>query len=493
MINRIVRTALFYRIAESIVPILTWAIILMPVWLSPFHPAVASYFILGFLIYFFYKSIKTIYYTAIAFELMQKALKIDWHTRLSKLSKYSEIHHFIVITNYKEKVEKLEQTIEKVKEQRYAKDKISIVLAMEEREGEVARTRSALLKQKFGSVFAGFYTTYHELVVSEVIGKASNEAYAARFIDDLVMEKKLNRKNVIITVCDADSLLPSQYLAYVTYEFIKDELRDYHFYWAPVLLYNNFWRLSMPIRVQSILSSVIRLSILPQRDELIQISTYSTNLWLLKQVNFWDTDIIPEDWHIWLQAFFKFGTKVKTLPIYLPISADPVLADGHINTFKNRYEQERRWAWGASDIPYTIVKTFQTPHIPLLAKLRKLAYLIEIHLFWPTSFFVLTLSAFIPPLINPSFKRTVLGFLLPKISSFILTLSSVLLIFIVYFDHKMREKVKVKTSLKNLPLLFIQWYMLPIISFVFSSLPALEAHTRLLLGKKLEYKVTEKI
>ena len=52
---------------------------------------------------------------------------------------------------------------------------------------------------------------------------------------------------------------------------------------------------------------------------------------------------------------------------------------------------------------------------------------------------------------------------------------------------------EVETKLLNLPLLFVQWYFLPIISFLFSSLPALEAHTRMLLGKKLEYKVTEKV
>ena len=51
----------------------------------------------------------------------------------------------------------------------------------------------------------------------------------------------------------------------------------------------------------------------------------------------------------------------------------------------------------------------------------------------------------------------------------------------------------IKTPLRNVPMLFIQWYFLPVISFFFSSLPALESHTRMLLGKKIEYKVTEKV
>lgn len=492
MLDRIVKTALFYRIAEGFIPFLTWAIILLPLWLSPFRPAVAAYCILAFMIYFLYKSMKTVYYAGVAYMLMERLGKIDWLKKLKKSKGHEDIFHFMVITNYKESVAKLEKTLQKIREQKYDLKKIYVVLAMEEREGDEAKKRSMALQEKFEGIFADFITTYHVMQPGEVVGKASNEAYAARCIEKIVVQKNISLKHVLITICDADSLLPPQYTAYLTLEFLKDPDRIYHFYWAPVLLYNNFWRMSMVIRVQSILGSVIRLSLLPQKDDLIQISTYSTNLWLLKEVGYWDPDIIPEDWHIWFQAFFKFGTKVKTLPIYLPVSADPIFGKGYLNTFKNRYEQERRWAWGASDIPYAIKRSFQTPHIPFFSKLRKVLFLMEIHVFWPSSFFILTLSAFIPPLVNPGFKRTVMGFLLPKLSSFILTSSSLLLIFIIYFDHKMREKIKIKTELKNVPLLLVQWYFLPVISFFFSSLPALEAHTRMLFGKKLEYKVTEK-
>ena len=241
------------------------------------------------------------------------------------------------------------------------------------------------------------------------------------------------------------------------------------------------------------LSSVARFAYLSQNEDLIQISTYTTNLWLLESVGYWDTDIIPEDWHIWLQAFFTLGEKVKTIPIYMPIVRDGVLSTSLIKSFQSRYSQEKRWAWGASDIPYAIVRFFNSPHISTMAKLKRILFVTEVHFLWPTSFFILAISASIPSLVNPVFGRTVLGYLLPKLSSFILTASSVSLIVIVFFDHKLRERVKIKTNLKNMPLLLIQWYFLPIISFVFSSLPALEAHTRMLLGKKLEYKVTEKL
>lgn len=493
MLEKLANSTRFYRVAESLVPFLSWMMITFPIWFSLFHPAVVGYFILAFFLYFLYKSIKNVYYAGLSYQLIERAGKINWHTRLTKNNKYQDIEHYIVICNYKESVKKLEDTIDRIINQKYALKKIHIVLAMEDREGDDAKKRGEILKNKYGEHFASFESVFHMMVPGEVVGKASNESYAVVKIYEKISEQGIDPKKVLITICDADSMLPPQYFAYTTYEYLKDKDRDYHFYWAPVLLYNNFWALPLPVRLQSILSSILRLAFLSQRDDLIQISTYTTNLWLLQQVGYWDVDIIPEDWHIWLQAFFKFGAKVKTIPIYLPILCDATLSPGLWNTFKSRYEQEMRWAWGVSDIPYAIKRSLETPHISSSLKLNKIMLLVETHLLWPTSFFILTISASIPSIVNPAFGRTVMGELLPRVSSFILTISSLLLIFILYFDYKMRERVDVKTSMVNLPLLFVQWFFLPVISFFLSSLPALEAHTRMLLGKKIEYKVTEKI
>jgi hypothetical protein len=41
-------------------------------------------------------------------------------------------------------------------------------------------------------------------------------------------------------------------------------------------------------------------------------------------------------------------------------------------------------------------------------------------------------------------------------------------------------------------LTWVQWFALPIVGIIFSCLPALDAQTRLLTGRYLEYKVTEK-
>jgi len=478
---------------EIIVPLSSWFLITLPLWLSPFHPALVAYFIIAFDLYFFSKSMSTAYACVVSYNEILFHNTIKYAKKLKKIKNYEFLKHFILIPNYKEHLHKLEETIDELIKNDYPdKNSLYLILAFEKREEE-AIDKSQLISREYKKYFKKVISCYHPLATNEEPGKASNQTFAAKIVDEFVMKYNFDRKNVLITICDADSKLPKNYFSYLSFEYLKDKNRLFHFYWAPVLLYNNFWQLPFMVRMQATLSSILRLAFLSQKENLIQVSTYSTNLWLLKKINFWDTDIIPEDWHVFFQAFFTFGGKVKTIPLFTIVNGDAVFSGGTMKTLANRYEQEKRWAWGVTDVGYVLKKFFQTPNIDFWAKFKKIAFIIETHLFWPTSFFILTISASLPPLINLSFRRTVLGLLLPKLSALILTLSSGMLILYIYLDIKLRQKVNMKTSFSNLPLLIVQWYLLPVVSFFFSSLPALDAHTRILLGKKLEYKVTEKV
>lgn len=492
MTEKIVRSGFVNKIFDVIVPVLSWLLITLPLWLSPFHPAVVAYFIIAFDLYFLYKAVSTTYFATVSYKSILSHIKIPYAKKIALLDGASEIKHFVVIPNFKEPLYKLEETLVALTKSDYPYKNIFLVLACEKRERE-AKSKAQTLVKKYKHHFANILVTSHNLVAPETPGKASNQTFAAKVVDTYVKKNKWQREQVLLTICDADSHLSENYFSYLTYEYLVDSNRLYHFYWAPVLLYKNFWQLPFFIRIQATLSSILRLAFLSQRDKLIQISTYTTNLWLLKKIKFWEVDIIPEDWHVFYQAFFTFGERIKTVPLYTIINGDAVYSGALLKTSRNRYEQEKRWAWGVSDIGYTLKKFFKTPHINPLVKLRRILFLAETHLLWTTSFFILTISASIPPLINPVFKRTVLGFLLPRLSALILTLSSLMLILYVYLDYQLRKKLKQKTRLISLPFLFIQWYLLPIVSFFFSTLPALEAHTRLLFGRKIKYKVTEKV
>ncbi|MEK9169695.1 MAG: hypothetical protein AAB788_03040, partial [Patescibacteria group bacterium] len=61
MTKRLIQTRFFQRLLEIIVPISSWFLITLPLWLSPFHPALVAYFIIAFDLYFFSKSMSTSY------------------------------------------------------------------------------------------------------------------------------------------------------------------------------------------------------------------------------------------------------------------------------------------------------------------------------------------------------------------------------------------------------------------------------------------------
>lgn len=481
------------RFLEIILPLTTWFLITLPIWLSPFHPAWVAYFLLGFDLYFFYKSLTTTIFSTISYIKLRKLERLDWKSKAESLPHFSKTFHTLIITNYKESIDKVRKTLEYLKNQDFPTKRIFILLAMEEREGPEAKNRAEILTREFKKDFGLLEAVFHPSSVAELPGKASNSAFAAKQISNIIKKRNIDPDFVTLTSCDADSLLPAKYFSYLTYEFLTDMDKYFHFYWAPVLLYSNFWEISLPVRIQATISTIVRLSLLTRPETLMQISTYSMSLKMLQNIGYWDTNIIPEDWHIFLQAFFKLGEKVKTIPIYLTVSRDAVNAKSMLATFRSRYEQEKRWAWGVTDVPYAIKNSLTTPSIPLLPKLFRVLYVIETHLFWPTSFFLLTLGASIPALVNPVFGRTSLGHNLPQISGLILTVTTTFLLILIIIDAKSRPKRPSSYSVAKTPLLIFQWILLPVISFFFSSLPALEAHTRLLIGKRLDYKVTEKL
>ena len=181
------------------------------------------------------------------------------------------------------------------------------------------------------------------------------------------------------------------------------------------------------------------------------------------------------------------------LPIFLPIYAHAAEAHGRWNTFKNQYEQLKRWAWGVSDDAYIIRQFITSKDIPFFSKAVRVSKTIEDHFLWPVNWFATTISAFLPPLLNESFNRTVLGKTLPQVTSTLLTLSLVAMVVIFVIDALNRPPRPNKRNPLSYIFQPLEFLLLPVVGFFFSALPGIDAHTRLMFGKYLEYKVTEKV
>ena len=259
------------------------------------------------------------------------------------------------------------------------------------------------------------------------------------------------------------------------------------------MFYNNIWELPAITRVPNTLASIWNLSQLPRRDRLINHANYSLSFSLLDEVGYWDPDKIPEDWGLFFKAYFHKKGKIEVEPIYLPVFVDAAQSTSFIKTIKNQYEQFKRWAWGVSDIPWILRNYFTIDDVPFWDKTMRVIFASWSHLMWPVNWFLITIGLTLPTILNPSFGRTSLGYMVPKLSSLILTLALGFLVVMIIYDNIYKPKRPSTFPRWRALLIPLEYALMPIAGFIFSALPGLDAHTRLMLGKYLEYKVTEKV
>lgn len=480
------------RLLEIAIPMISWALVTMPLWLSFWHPALVAYLIITFDVYWFYKSF-TLAITAIrSFLKMTAHTKMDWLSQAKTLTGFKNLYHVIVIPEYREPLHILRRTLGNLTRQDFPRQRLIVVLATEDKD-PTARQTAEIIKKEFASSFSKFLVTRHILHTGEVAGKSSNMAWASRKVVKKMKSWKIPVDQATITSCDADALFHPKYFSYLSVQMLTDPQNKYHFYQGAILFYSNIWRIPLPNKFVNTIGSIWNLSLLSQGGRLINFSSYSLPLSAASKAGFWDSDVIPEDYHIFFKVYFALGEKVRTMPIFLPVLVDAAESHGFLKTMINQYEQSKRWAWGVSDIPFVIRGSFLHPEIPLADRLRRVFILLEQHIFWPTNWFLLTLGSTLPPLINPAFARTVLGHNLSQFSSTILTLSALFLTIVLVIDWRIKPPRPKEFAAWKLPFLYLQWLTLPIISFFISALPGLDAHTRLMFGKRLEYRVTEKI
>ena len=482
------------RLLEILPGFVSWNLILFPVWGAFVMPLAVAYFILAFDIFWFYKSVAIAIAVVIAHLRMEASKKLNWLAEVAVFPDWRKVRHLIIIPTANEPLHILERTLSSLTQQTWPKDKLYVVMSFEgktdkkEREGKMR-----LIKRKFGRKFGKFFSTVHYLSPGETVGKHSNARHAILAFRRTLIKEPVNFDYLTVSSCDADHVYDPQYFAYLAFKFLDSPAR-YERIWQPaIVFYNNFWRLPALSRVANTFGSIWNTALLARTDRLVNQQNYSLSWNLLELIDFWDPEVIPEDYHIFFKAFFKTQGRTEVEPIYLPVSADAAESTSFIKTMVNQYEQFKRWAWGVSDDPY-IIKEFFTAHtVSLSNKIIRVLKVIEDHFLWPVNWFLITIGINVVTFLNPAFGRTVIGYTLPRISSTILTICLLFLGIILWVDARQRPPRPDWFPRSRAILLPFEFILMPVVGFIFNALPGLDAHTRLMLGKYLEYRVTEKV
>jgi len=489
-----VRKTTFDRLLEILPGLTSYSLIIFPVVGSFFSPLAVAYYILFFDLLWLYKSVVMTIAALVSYFRVKASQKMDWLGELKAFgSDADKVHHVVIIPTYKEPISILERTLDALVAQDFPKQRMIVALGGEAREKNI-KAKLAQLKAKYQDKFGYFLTTIHPDLPGEVKGKSSNSAWIIKqVVKKVIRPNRIPVDYTTVTSLDADVALHPKYYSYLTFKFLDDPERYLRFWQPGVMFYNNFWSIPAPVRVVNTFATIWMLALLSRPDRLVNFSSYSTSLRLLQEVGYWDVDVIPEDYRIFFKSFFYFNGQVEVIPIFLPAYADAAEANGYLATLKNQYEQLKRWAWGVSDDPYVIKQYLTTPKVSFLNKTIRLLRIIEDHFLWPVNWFVITIGVNIILLVNPYFTHTIIGYTLPKLSSFILSLTLISLVIIMIIDAKQRPKRPSWFPRWRAWLIPFEFILMPIVGFFFNALPGLDAHTRLMLGRYLEYRVTEKV
>jgi len=263
--------------------------------------------------------------------------------------------HWVILPNYEEDVETLSESLESVAQSMIAREKICVLLAMEEREKD-AQSKAKLLKAKFADRFREVAITMHPPdLPNDPPGKASNVAWAFRWLNETVRDAGQDPFRVLLTIADADSNFHSRYFEGLTRQFIemKPARRGLTLWQPPIFHVKNYHRQPMLLIVGTMFTAMSEIAVLSDPNSIrFPYSTYSLSLQLARYVGGWDAEWIAEDWHMGIKCFLLTMGASEVQPVPLP-TVNYMPEDSTWNgTIRARWSQAKRHALGFSDLSY---------------------------------------------------------------------------------------------------------------------------------------------
>jgi cellulose synthase/poly-beta-1,6-N-acetylglucosamine synthase-like glycosyltransferase len=521
-----------YRFFEMLPAILSYGALILLVVLSLVSPLLAAVYLMLIIVTLLVKAVGIAYHTIQGRNNLEHAQKIDWRERLEDFEnpgesyelrmksrskafgmqnhidnlrlaaadpdafpKPSALYNLVIIAAYNESYDIIEPTIQSLLATTYDKSHLIIALAYEERGGEGIQITADRLQKKFASKFVDFVLVQHPRdLPNEVVGKGGNITFAGKHMKTWLDEKGIEYKNVLVTTLDSDNRPHAVYFDYATYEFVVHEDRK-HLAFQPISLFlNNIWDVPALMRVVATGNSFWNIISSMRPHSLRNFASHSQPMEALVEMDFWSTRTIVEDGHQYWRSYFYFNGNYDVIPLYVPIYQDAVLDSTYWKTLKAQFIQLRRWAYGASDVPYVATRVLSRKrNVPFFAGFSRLLRLIDGHLTLASVSVLVAIGGWVPLFINNQAYHDVVAHQLPDVISNIQRIALFGLFLTVFLSFKMLpprpERYK---RIRNVGML-AQWLLMPVSAIVYSAGSALYSQGRLFLGKYLtKFDVTNK-
>ncbi len=422
-------------------------------------------------------------------ELHEKYIRMP----LDQRKTYDDIYHIVMVPTYKEDIGILQHSFQGIADCHYDLKRVFVVLATEERDKQRAAANAEMLEREYGHLFGGLWVIEHPAnLPDEIPCKGSNIHYAGKIAAKNIADLGIDPSNVIVTTIDADNILHPDYLACLALHYIATPHRKKRSYQSLPLFFNNIWHVPIFNRLVALGSSFWHLIQSGRADRLRNFAAHSQPLDALIEMDFWSKTSIVEDGHQFWRAYFHFKGEHRVIPLFMPIYQDAVQLDTYWETLKAQYLQLRRWAWGVTDIAF-VAYNFRKMRreLPMRRTLRRFWILAEGHYMWATAPLIITMASYVPGLLNKGFSQSVAAYNMGMIFSIFFKVALIGL-----FVSMLVSMIMLPPSPKGwkgkISLIFM-WFLLPITTMIFGAIPAIDAQTRLMLNKRLDFNVTKKV
>jgi len=456
---------------------------------------VVAIFIIVFDLFWLIRVLYLAVHQLAGYKKMKGNMKKDWVKELENLPgrNWEEIHHLIVLPIYKEGREIIEPTIKSLLDANYPKNKMMVILALEEKAKDFSMPIAKDLIQKYGKEFLSIEVTVHPFGISgEMAGKGSNVAFALKEAKKIVDNLKIPYENIIVSNFDVDTKPYPEYFGVLSYSFLTNEnpLRSSY---QPIPIYNNnIWQVPAFSRVIATSNTFWQMMQQERPEQLVSYSSHAIPFKTLLEVGYPD-NIVSDDSRIFWKSYLFYDGDYKMVPLYYPVSMDAVLAENLWKTAFNQYRQQRRWAWGCVEIPYLLFGFIKNKKIPLREKIRHTYVILDGFWSWATSALIIFFLGWLPLMIGDmDFQTSMLSYNLPRVTSYIMTAAMIGMIVsaglsLLTLPPKPKRLGRIKSAS-----MVLQWFLLPVTLILFGTFPSLDAQMRLFLGKHLGFWVTEK-
>lgn len=492
---------IIYRAFEILPGFLAWFTLLGAIFFSWFNPVLIAFFIIAFDIYWLIKTIYLTFHLRSEYTQLKKEMKIDWLRKVKSIKNWQDIYHLVILPTHKEPLEVVRTCFQAIANSDYPNDKIMIVLAIEQRDGEEAKEMAKSLEKEFGNKFLRFLTTVHpDGIIGEIKAKGSNSAWAARKSkQELIDKMKIPYENVVVSCFDIDTQVYHKYFSCLTYYYLTVEEPTRTSY-QPVPMYNNnIWQAPCFSRVVASSATFWQMMQQQRPDRLSTFSSQSISFKALVDVDFWQTNMVSEDSRIFWQCLLHYQGDYKVIPLHCPVFMDANVAPTLFRTIINVYKQQRRWGWGVENIPYLFFGFLKEKKISFKDKFHWIWIQLEGFWSWSTNSLLIFFLGWLPLYLGgQKFNVTLLSYNLPRITRTLMTIAMVGLVASAIYSTlllpplpKKYDDKPFRRLLKYLTVV-VQWVLLPFTIIIFGAIPGLEAQTRLMIGKYMGFWVTEK-